>query len=85
VIIILIDELLIAAQELSAMYVCVCHAVTDRQISASVAMGATSLKDLREELGVGSCCGKCARDVREQLRSELGSCQGCGGCGRKPS
>lgn len=64
------------------MYVCVCHAVTDRQISASVAMGATSLADLRDELGVGTCCGKCAREVRQQLRDELSNCSGCGNCGR---
>lgn len=63
------------------MYVCICHAVTDRQISASIAVGANSLKALRDELGVGDCCGKCAKEVRQQLRSELGEGSGCGGCG----
>lgn len=59
------------------MYVCVCHAVTDKQISATIAQGATTLRALRSELGVGSCCGKCARDVRSQLQQE---CAGRGGC-----
>ncbi len=48
------------------MYVCVCQAVTDRQIRAAVEQGARSMRDLRRELGVCSNCGKCgpcARDI----------------------
>lgn len=59
------------------MYVCVCHAVTDKQISATIAQGVTTLQALRSELGVGSCCGKCARDVRSQLQRECGNRAGC--------
>ena len=54
------------------MYVCVCHAVTTRQISASIAGGAETFRALRDELGVGTCCGKCTQDVRSQLRQECG-------------
>lgn len=42
------------------MYVCICNAVTDRQIQESVATGASSLTDLKDQLGVASCCGCCA-------------------------
>ncbi len=42
------------------MYVCVCNAVTDREIRQCAALGVESLDDLRESLGVGSCCGQCA-------------------------
>jgi bacterioferritin-associated ferredoxin len=42
------------------MFVCVCNGVTDREIRAAVAMGARTLGDLREGLGVASCCGRCA-------------------------
>lgn len=59
------------------MYVCVCHAVTDKQLSATIAQGATTLQALRVELGVATCCGKCAPDVRSQLRQE---CAGRGNC-----
>jgi bacterioferritin-associated ferredoxin len=49
------------------MYVCICNAVTDRQIRAAVADGARSMRDLRRELGVCSCCGKCGPAARELL------------------
>jgi len=42
------------------MYVCICHAVTDRDIMKAVDKGATSLQDLSDELNVATCCGRCA-------------------------
>lgn len=42
------------------MFVCVCNAVTDRQIQDTVMAGAVSLDDLKEQLGVATCCGCCA-------------------------
>ena len=41
------------------MYVCICNAVTDHQIKESVAAGASSMTDLQDQLGVGTCCGCC--------------------------
>lgn len=52
------------------MYVCICHAVTDRQIRACIEDGATSLRELRAELKVGTQCGKCACDVRALLKQQ---------------
>jgi bacterioferritin-associated ferredoxin len=52
------------------MYVCICHAVTDRQIRACIDDGATSMRELRAELKVGTQCGKCACDVRALLKEE---------------
>lgn len=46
------------------MYVCVCRAVTERQISEAVNGGARSLKDLKQELGVARDCGLCAPCAR---------------------
>lgn len=42
------------------MYVCLCQSVTDREIRRAAARGARSLDQLRDELGVASCCGACA-------------------------
>ncbi|WP_066567908.1 (2Fe-2S)-binding protein [Snodgrassella sp. CFCC 13594] len=42
------------------MYVCLCNAITDRQIQETVAAGANSLTDLQAQLGVATCCGCCA-------------------------
>ena len=52
------------------MYVCICHAVTDREIRACIAQGAGSLRELRTELNVGTQCGKCACHVRALLKEE---------------
>ncbi|WP_246154371.1 (2Fe-2S)-binding protein [Oryzomicrobium terrae] len=54
----------------AAMYVCVCHAVTSRDISREISQGATTYRELRENLCVGTCCGKCCKDVKAQLREE---------------
>ena len=50
------------------MYVCVCHAVTDRQIREAADQGAKTLKDLRRELGVTSECGRCATCAKACLK-----------------
>ena len=55
------------------MYVCVCKAVTDRQIREAVHGGARSLSDLRRELGVTADCGICASCARDCLNEELKS------------
>lgn len=49
------------------MYVCVCSAVTERQIFQAASAGATTLKDLRRDLGVTSECGRCADCARQCL------------------
>lgn len=62
------------------MYVCVCHAVTDRQIHRAVEDGARTLKDLRRDLGVASECGRCAGCAKEclnQAKADLSN--ECGG------
>jgi bacterioferritin-associated ferredoxin len=46
------------------MYVCVCSAVTDRQIHEAVDHGASSLCDVQNRLPVGMCCGRCQETAR---------------------
>jgi bacterioferritin-associated ferredoxin len=41
------------------MYVCICKAVTDRDIRRAAANGADSLYELQESLGVATGCGSC--------------------------
>jgi len=43
------------------VYVCLCRAVTDGQIRAAVAAGATNLPALRSCLGVATDCRVCTR------------------------
>ena len=42
------------------MYVCICNAVTDKQIRKARDKGATTIEDLSRELKVATCCGRCA-------------------------
>ena len=41
------------------MYICICNSITDTQIRAAVTKGYATLGDLRENLGIASCCGSC--------------------------
>lgn len=50
------------------MYVCVCKAVTERQIHEAAQGGARTLSDLRRELGVTIDCGRCASCARDCLK-----------------
>ena len=50
-----------------AMIVCVCKSVSDRKIRASIAEGVDSFDELQFELGVATCCGKCADSVRDVM------------------
>lgn len=49
------------------MYVCICNAVTDKDIRRAAANGADSLYDLQDRLGVASCCGSCASQASSIL------------------
>ncbi|MGV3741142.1 MAG: (2Fe-2S)-binding protein [Burkholderiaceae bacterium] len=53
------------------MIVCVCHNVSDRKIRQAVDEGASSMLDLRKQLSVGTCCGKCHSCAKGVLRDAL--------------
>jgi bacterioferritin-associated ferredoxin len=55
------------------MYVCLCHGITDSQIRQAVDDGARSLAELRGNLGVASCCGRCADCASQVIAESLGS------------
>ena len=41
------------------MYICLCNAITERQVRDAAERGARSAEDLAHELGVGLGCGSC--------------------------
>jgi len=53
------------------MIICVCKAVSERHIKAAVKGGASSLRDLTRELGLGTCCGKCLPEAKVALCASL--------------
>jgi bacterioferritin-associated ferredoxin len=52
------------------MYICICKAVTDREIRCAVAEGARTVRALRKQLGCTGQCGKCKPQVCE-IRDEV--------------
>ncbi len=53
------------------MFVCICNAVTDKQIKEEVAQGATTMRDLSQKLAVGNQCGKCCCCAKKVLNQAL--------------
>jgi len=49
------------------MYVCICNAVTDRQIKAAVQEGYGTFKKIQQQLDVGTGCGKCECHAKEVI------------------
>lgn len=49
------------------MIVCVCKAISDRQLRASIEAGNDSFEALQFEYGVASCCGRCEDAVHDVL------------------
>lgn len=58
------------------MYVCVCNAITDREVREAVSKGAKSLRQLRAALPLGSNCGRCIESVREIVADQAGQSTG---------
>lgn len=55
------------------MYVCICNAVTDRDIKKAVTQGHDTYEKICCQLKVGTCCGRCepmARQVIEEAKPE---------------
>ena len=55
------------------MYVCICKAVTERQIREAVDDGVRSMRELYHYYGVATSCGKCAKLTREVLNNAVAS------------
>ena len=53
------------------MYVCLCHAVTERQVAEAIDRGARCIKDLRAQLSITATCGKCASCARECIQNKV--------------
>ena len=57
------------------MYVCICNAITDKQIRKAAASGVSDLWGLQRELGVASNCGSCKEMASDILREEAAVAQ----------
>ena len=53
------------------MIVCVCNNISDREIRQAADLGLASMGELRRDLGVGTCCGKCVSCARQVLHDHI--------------
>jgi bacterioferritin-associated ferredoxin len=59
------------------MYVCVCHAVSDKTVSEILHKESCSFAELRKRLGFASSCGKCSSCLRDLIAEHAGSDRSC--------
>ncbi|RZT08060.1 bacterioferritin-associated ferredoxin [Duganella sp. CF402] len=53
------------------MIVCVCNNISDREIRQAMDLGITSMEELRDALGVATCCGQCFSCAEDILTEQL--------------
>ena len=56
------------------MYICICNAVTERQLKDCARSGVKSLDELAFHLGVGTGCGRCRECASGLLREVHAEC-----------
>ena len=49
------------------MYVCICNAITEKQVREAATEGSTNLISLQKKLGLGAGCGSCVEMASEIL------------------
>lgn len=54
------------------MYVCICNAVTDKQLLSAHSVGGKTIDETIDSLGVGSCCGRCLETAENLLMENSG-------------
>ncbi len=54
------------------MYICICNAVTDSQITTALRHGCKDVADISQTLGVGTCCGSCLPVAQELVEQQRG-------------
>ena len=52
------------------MYICVCKAITERQLESAINEGLCTRKQLFECFGLGGDCGKCNKDIHQRLHAQ---------------
>jgi bacterioferritin-associated ferredoxin len=53
------------------MLVCLCHSVTERELTQAVDLGLSTMEELRRDLSIGASCGSCADFASRVLAAHL--------------
>jgi bacterioferritin-associated ferredoxin len=52
---------------LGRMYICICHAVTERELREAIAAGARTEEAVGVHCGAGTSCGTCLERIGDML------------------
>lgn len=52
------------------MYVCICSIVTEKEIFECIKKGAQNMRQIRNQCGACSDCGKCANMIKQLLETK---------------
>jgi bacterioferritin-associated ferredoxin len=55
------------------MLVCLCHSVTERELTQAVDLGLSTMDELRRDLSIGASCGSCTEFASRILANHLES------------
>jgi bacterioferritin-associated ferredoxin len=59
----------------SAVIVCLCHGVRDRDIDAVIGDGAETVEEIGAECGAGTGCGACIPELEDKLEHANRGCE----------
>lgn len=57
------------------MLVCICNGISDKHIQEALLNGASSLKEVRKQLGLGNCCGQCISFAKDLVDEKIAGFQ----------
>lgn len=57
---------------MSRMYICICNAITEREVRECARGGAFSIDELSSKLGLGAGCGRCLECASSLLEEIAG-------------
>jgi len=70
------------ARRINGVYVCICHAITDRDVEDAKEQGVSRMSEVFSHFGVEPSCGRCCGTIGKMIgscsRSTDGKCQGHG-------
>jgi len=52
------------------MYICICNQINEARLREEIECGATTVRQLRESLGVTKQCGKCTSSVKSCINRQ---------------
>lgn len=65
------------------MYICVCKAVSDKEVRQLIQAGARTAAELERQCGAGGDCGSCISDLENLLDAHQQASAQPAGCARR--